>query len=82
MTLGDRQRNWENLQRYEAAESERLAILAQRPAANPPELIRPVRVKVLRSFHVGGVSIQPGEIVDVERALATDLVALHFAELV
>lgn len=49
---------------------------------NDPHLLRPVRVKVLRSFCVGGRPLAVGDEATVEFHLGRDLVAVQKAEFV
>jgi hypothetical protein len=63
-------------------ERDRLAILDKPPAPNPPELLKPTRVKVLRAFCVARARVEPGEVVTLPRADADSLVAIGKAQLV
>jgi hypothetical protein len=49
---------------------------------NPPELIAPTKVRVLKPFHVGGEPAKVGQIVVLPRADAESMAALRKAELI
>jgi|CXWL01.1.fsa_nt_gi hypothetical protein len=48
---------------------------------NPPHLMRPVRVQVLRPFRVAGKPLAIGDEVEIEYHLARDLWAIGKVEL-
>lgn len=48
---------------------------------NRPELLELIPVRVLKAFYVRGKLISIGEIIKIERHLATSLQALHKVEI-
>ena len=52
-----------------------------KPFRNDERLMKPVRIRVLKSFCVAGQTVSPGDEIMLERALAGDLAALGKCEL-
>jgi hypothetical protein len=74
---------WRQGHAYSALEAEHRAILHQPPAKNPPELLAPVRVRVLKPFGIGaGRVAEPGTMIDLPRHDAESMAALRRVELV
>ena len=48
----------------------------------PQELLRPTRVRAIRSFWVSGQDVEVGRTIDVPRHVADDLIGANKAELV
>ena len=48
---------------------------------NDPELLRPVRVTVLKAFCVRGQPVELGSIVELPRFVAADMIALKKAQM-
>lgn len=64
-------------QKFQDDELDRLAILRQKPAPTPPEIIKPTKIKRIgRAFRVSGKEVQMGEVVEVARNIAADLIAM------
>ena len=63
-----------------AREPERLAILRAPVPANPSHLLKPVRVRVLKAFFVGGKRAEPGDIVLLATHDADSLTAVGRCE--
>ena len=48
---------------------------------NDPELLRPVRVMVLKPFCVQGQPLEPGTMVELPRYVAADMITLKKAQM-
>jgi hypothetical protein len=71
--------------RYEQEDAwrrEQLRLAAERGPLprNEPELLKPVRIRVLKAFYVRGRPLAVGEVATVEAHVARDAVALKRAE--
>jgi hypothetical protein len=49
---------------------------------NPPHLMRPIKIRVLRAFCVQGMPQAPDTVLSLPRYVAQDMIALKKAELV
>jgi hypothetical protein len=78
----DAVRRNERMRGVDEEERARRAFLNKLPAANPPELLELVPVRVLRAFCVGGQRMEPGATVKLARHDAVSLAAIGKAELV
>ena len=74
-------RAWRQGGVLEEQERSRLAELNRPPAANPPELLKPTRCRVLKPFFVGGKSVAPGTLVELQRHDAVSLAAIGKVEI-
>jgi len=73
---------WMQRGAHDEMERERQAVLSKPPAPNPPELLAPVKVRVLKPFGLGADRIaQLGEIVELPRHDAQSLAAIGRVEL-
>ena len=61
-------------------ERARSAFLRRPPAANPPELMKPTRCRVLRPFCVAGKRVEPGQTVELARHDAESMKAIGRVE--
>ena len=68
--------NWSPRQIVDDSERARLAELNKRPAPNPPALLAPVRIRVLKSFYACGRRLEVNEIVELQRHDALSMRAL------
>jgi hypothetical protein len=74
-------RGWHQHQAFDQLERERFAELSKPFPGNPPELLAPTRVKVLRPFCVGGKPLAIGTTTTLPRADADSLVAIGKVQL-
>ena len=58
--------NWSRPRTNGDYERERLAVLCKLSAPNPPALLKPVQVKVLKPFSVAGRRVEVGEVMSLE----------------
>jgi hypothetical protein len=61
---------------------ERRAELHKPFAGNPPDLLAPVRCRVLKAFYAGGRAVQPGEEITLAKHDAGSMAALHRVEII
>ena len=71
-----RYQRWEAMRALDQEEKARIAFLNTTPAPNPPELVAPVLVGVLRSFCVGGRRQEAGGTIELQRFDAESLAAI------
>ena len=82
MRPSERLYRWRQFEAAQESERSRLTYLKSAPLpVTPPELLKPVRCKVIKSFFVSGKPLQPGEIVSLPWHLAQDMKALHKVEI-
>ena len=74
-------RNWTRAQDVIELERTRIAFLNEPLPPNPPELLKLVSVRVVRSFCILGKPLLPDSVVEVEAHLAHGLAAIGKAEL-
>jgi hypothetical protein len=79
--LPERLATWQTMRSVNEIERQRLAILNSPPVKNPPELMRQMRVRVLKPFCVLGARVEPGAIVDLARHDVLSLMALGKVEI-
>ena len=70
------------IRELEFADKERDGFLRRAPAANPPHLMRPVRVLVLRPFCINGKAICIDNVVELPFFDARSLAALKKCEII
>ena len=67
--------NWQISREFEQAERDRVNFLNAPVPPNPPDLVRLVRVRVVRPFFVGGRRVEPSEIVELPKFEADSISA-------
>lgn len=73
---------WQQVQALDTVERERIAFLNNAPLPkNDPALLRLVRCRVLRPFHIAARRVEPGAIVELAEHDARSLAALGRVEL-
>jgi hypothetical protein len=83
MSMRLKLQSWIRHREGQDAELDRLAVLREKPARNPPHLTIPTRVRRIgRGFTLRGRAVAMGEVVVVEASVAAGLVAMNRAELV
>lgn len=72
--------HWNQFSESEEIELQRRAELLKPPAKNPPHLLIPTRVKVLRTFMVNGRPVATGETVTLPWHDAQSMIGLKKAQ--